>query len=167
MTADAFAAVLAELSEEHGRAVAVHGFDEAHDDRHSDADWSWRLLRRVTEVMAPETVMRTTPEERRRALLECAHIAASAVASHDRRQRIAEVHEAMAEHMPASLDEADAALRRAALGGIVTSADDSWRYVSRPEGDGIERHTLTCTGWGHHGACTGTCTTATHEEPPT
>jgi hypothetical protein len=153
-TPDAFAAVLAELSEEHGRAVAVHGFDEAHDDRHSDADWSWRLLRRVTEVMAPETVMRTTPAERRRALFECAHIAASAVAAHDRRSVPPELRGDVADVLT--------------LPPIVsTSTDDSWRYVARPPVEAIEaieRHTLTCAAWRDETApCRGVCT----EEPPT
>lgn len=163
MTPDAFAAVLAELHAEHGRAVAVHGFDDDHDDRHSDADWSWRLLRRVTEVMAPETVMRTTPEERRRALFECAHIAASAVAAHDRR----------AAGRLAALD--DAAARTAytrhladpdSLDSVLSSTDASWRYVTRPEIEGIERHTLTCDAWS--GGCRGECVaTLNPEEPPT
>lgn len=160
MTPDAFAAVLAELSAEHGNAVAVHGFDEAHDDRHSDADWSWRLLRRVTEVMAPETVMRTTPEERRRALLECAHIAASAVAAHDRRA-------AMATPAAPAMPHDGGGSEVTAL-GTVSSTDGRYRYVARPEDpEHIERHTLTCTTWIRTtgATCLGACTQ--HEEPPT
>lgn len=80
-----FADVLRHLDLEHRLAVQAHGFTEEHDDRHGDADWAWRILRRVSELMVPATVLDLPPAERRRALVEIAHIAASAVAAHDRR----------------------------------------------------------------------------------
>lgn len=173
-----FAAVLGELSEEHGRAVAVHGFDAEHDARHSDADWAWRLLRRVSEVLAPETIVPSTPAERRRAFVELAHIAASAVAAHDLRQKVETLAADLGEHYGATTDEAVAALARTS-GLTATSTDASWRYVTRPDGDGIERHTLTCTRWnatsgdvcpGEFGCWQAKASTDEpdhHEEPPT
>lgn len=175
MTPDPFAAVLGELAEEHGRAVAVHGFDAEHDARHSDADWAWRLLRRVSEVLAPETIVPSTPAERRRAFVELAHIAASAVAAHDLRQQRATP--------PPDLPHDGGGVEVSAL-GLVTSTDGSWRYVARPSTpDTIERHTLDCTAYRPRwidgraldlcpgdGGCWSPSTGSDpddHEEPPT
>lgn len=151
-----FDAVLAELAREHRSAMERHGFTDEHDDRHDDQDWAWRILRRVSELMAPPTVIDQTPDDRRRALLEVAHIAASAVAAHDRRwaSSAAGVLE-----VPAELGGATFDVSGLEPPPLVTSTDDRWRYVTRP-GDAIERHTLTCATWrpGPGITCTGACT---------
>lgn len=173
MNPDPFAAVLAELHEEHGRAVSVHGFDAEHDARHSDADWAWRLLRRISEVMAPETIVPSTADERRRAFVEVAHIAASAVAAHDLRTARAKV-EADGRgvlEVPHVLHHgwATGMADRVGVPPLVTSTDASSRYVTRPGADYIERHTLACAAWraSPEGPCLGECSTIpTPEETP-
>lgn len=141
-----FLAVLVELHDEHARATERHGFTDAHDDLHGDQDWAWRILRRVSELMAPPTVIDQSDDDRRRALLEVAHIAASAVASHDRRSL----------GSPDTEDAGDALARVTAVvasgapdGETVTSTDRRFRYVARggSTDDRAERHLLTCDRW--------------------
>lgn len=141
-----FAGVLAELAAEHRVAVDRHGFTEEHDDRHDDGDWGWRLLRRVSELLTPPTVLPSTPEERRRAFLEVAHIAASAVAAHDRRAAARPGAPAVVEVGGAAVD---AVAGRVEFDPpvVLTSTDTCHRYVTRPGGDGIERHRLDCDRW--------------------
>lgn len=158
MTASGFDLVLGELADEHHQALDRHGYDEAHDDTRSDADFGWLLLRRVSELMAPETVMATTPQARRRALVEVAHIAASAIAAHDRRHAatagVLEV-EPMLHRFTAMTSEEPR---------LVSSVDQRWRYVTRPGDDAVERHRLGCVNWNERGTCRGSC--VTDEEPP-
>lgn len=146
MTGSTFSAVLAELAHEHAEAIGRHGFTEEHDDQHGDADWAWRLLRRVSELMAPPTVLTTTAAERRRALLEVAHIAASAVAAHDRR--------AAAEALAVG-DVVDQVAEDLRPGELVVAEGGGFVFVARAENPGaVERHRLDCDTY-RDGTCTG------------
>lgn len=69
-----------EVSEERDRQVNVHGWNDAHDDAHTPAEWSWLLGLRTNQLLAPTL----TWSDARRALIELAAIAEAAVDSLDR-----------------------------------------------------------------------------------
>lgn len=81
---EAIERVSQEVRNERHHQIEDHGRDAAHDDRHDLAAWGWHLLRRVTEVVAPPTVIPLSRLEARRLLIEVAAIAQAAVESLDR-----------------------------------------------------------------------------------
>lgn len=171
MTAGQFDDVLRELAAEHAGAIERHGFDHVHDDAHDDQTWAWYLLRRVSELLTPADVLVQSPAERRRHLLEVAHIAASAVASHDRRIETGGIipgddvgwtplpSPASFEDVP---DEPDLV---AAPGKWYPTVDGplgegvDCLLVARRGVDQIERHAVTCRLYrpGPGITCTGAC----------
>jgi hypothetical protein len=81
MIPEATTAVLIEVGAERARQITERGYTPEDDQRLERADWSYLLLRRITDLFGPEDDMSDDP---RRLLLEVAAIAVAGVEAHDR-----------------------------------------------------------------------------------